>query len=324
MARSGQRPLLWLGATALLAAALSYCLALRLHSPAVAADASVSVDPSSATVAVDDTVDVAVRIDDASNLYSASFHLSFDPAVLEVVDADPSRVGLQIFPGTFPGPSEGPGDIVTNTADNTAGTVDYDFTLLDPAPAANGSGVLATIRFRGTAVGTSDLALSGAALWDPLNEPITAGSSDGSLEVTEAEADTPTPDDPTATPAAAGATATPTRTPQATSTPRSTSTPKPTATPKPTSTPKPTATPRPAAPQQEVDSPTPSGGVAAAGANPTPRGAQNLPSAGAGALPSQLWRWFFLSGAIIMALATWAFTFRFYARQKETERFWHR
>jgi hypothetical protein len=41
-------------------------------------------------------------------------------------------------------------------------------------------------------------------------------------------------------------------------------------------------------------------------------------------MPSQLWRWFFLSGAIIMGLATWAFTFRFYARQKESERFWHR
>jgi hypothetical protein len=25
-----------------------------------------------------------------------------------------------------------------------------------------------------------------------------------------------------------------------------------------------------------------------------------------------------------MGLATWAFTFRFYARQKESERFWHR
>jgi len=320
MARSGRRPLLWLGAAALLAAALSYCLALRLHSPAAAADASVSVDPDSASVVVGSTVDVAVRIDDASNLYSAAFHLTFDPAVLEVVDADPSRDGVQIFPGTFPGPSQGPGDIVTNAADNTAGTVDYDFTLLDPAPVANGSGVLATIRFRGKAVGSSALTLSGATLWDPLNDPIPAGSSDGSVEVAEAAVDTPT---------AAAATPTPTRTPQATSTPKSTSTPKatstpkPTSTPRPTSTPKPTATPRPDPPQQVVEILTPVGGVAAGGTHSTP-GAPNLPSAGAGTMPSQLWRWFFLSGTIIMGLATWAFTFRFYARQKENERFWHR
>jgi hypothetical protein len=61
----------------------------------------------------------------------------------------------------------------------------------------------------------------------------------------------------------------------------------------------------------------------AAGAQATPGG--GLPSAGTGDdLPSQLWRWFFLSGAVILGLATWAFTFRFYARQKESERFWHR
>ena len=64
-------------------------------------------------------------------------------------------------------------------------------------------------------------------------------------------------------------------------------------------------------------------GVAAAGAKPTATGGA-LPSAGTGELPAQVWRWFFLSGAVVMGLATWAFTFRFYARQKESERFWHR
>jgi hypothetical protein len=59
----------------------------------------------------------------------------------------------------------------------------------------------------------------------------------------------------------------------------------------------------------------------AAGANPT---AQNLPSAGTASNPSQLWRWFFFAGALILGFSTWAFTFRFYAQQKESERFWHR
>jgi hypothetical protein len=63
--------------------------------------------------------------------------------------------------------------------------------------------------------------------------------------------------------------------------------------------------------------------VAAAGVQPTPSGGA-LPSAGTGEMPAQVWRWFFLSGAVVMGLATWAFTFRFYARQKENERFWHR
>ena len=61
--------------------------------------------------AVDETVDVSIVITDVTGLYSASVDLTFDPAVLEVVDADPGRSGVQIFTGTFPGPSEGPGDV---------------------------------------------------------------------------------------------------------------------------------------------------------------------------------------------------------------------
>ena len=73
-----------------------------------------------------------------------------------------------------------------------------------------------------------------------------------------------------------------------------------------------------------MDKPQPTtAALAAAAAKPTPAG-EKLPSAGTGELPSQVWRWFFFSGAIILGLATWAFTFRFYARQKEAERFWHR
>jgi hypothetical protein len=322
MAQSRRMPLLWLGAAALLAAAL-WCFSLtpRFGSPATAADASVSLDPSSAAILVGETVDVAVVIGDASNLYSAAIHLTFDATVLEVVDADPSRPGVQVFPGTFPGPSQGPGDVVTNIADNGAGTVDYDFTLLDPAPPVSGSGVLATIRFQGKALGTSDLTLASATLWDPLNEPIPADSSGGYVEVAGAATDTPTPTaNPTATPTP---TAIATATRANTATPTRTRTPQPTAT-SVTSTPVPTDTPQPSPPQQAVETPTPAGAVAASGANPTPLPpAGNLPSAGSGDLPSQLWRWFFLSGTLIMGLATWAFAFRFYARQKEVERFWH-
>ncbi len=323
MAQSWRRPLLWLGIAALLAAALWYSsLAPRFGSPANAADASVSLDPDSAVILVGETTDVAVVISDASDLYSASIDLTFDATVLEVVDADPSRPGVQVFPGTFPGPSEGPGDIVTNVADNGAGTVDYDFTLLDPAPPVSGSGVLATIRFQGKALGTSDLTLVSATLWDPANEPIAASSSGGYVEVAGAATDTPT-----ATPTATRtSTATPTTTTSdtATPTPTRTHTPQATATPV-TPTPVPTSTPQPSPPQQVVGSPTPKGAVAASGASPTPPAAAgNLPSAGRGELPSQLWRWFFLSGTLIMGLATWAFGFRFYARQKEAERFWRR
>ena len=192
----------------------------------------------------------------------------------------------------------------------------YDFTLLDPAPAVSGSGTLATIRFRGKATGESAVTLEAAALWDSANQPITTTSVDGEVQVADAATDTPQPT-PTRT---ATSTRTPTATSDGTNTPQPTDTPRPTKTPKATNTPKSTATPKPPQGEAGVDE---TAAVAASGAQPTSSGGA-LPSAGTGDMPAQMWRWFFLSGAVVMGLATWAFTFRFYARQKENERFWHR
>lgn len=310
-----RRPLSWAGAVALSLAALCLSASPRLGAPAAsAAGPTVSIDPAQASTLPDETVDVTVVIADASDLYSAYVHLTFDPALLEVVDADDSRQGVQVFPGTFPGPSEGPGDVTTNAVDNAAGTIDYDFTLLDP-PAVSGTGVLTRIRFRGKANGESAITLEQADLWDAAHQPIAATTADGAVQIGDA---------PTSTAAA-------TRTPAATATRTNTPTPGPTRTPQPTRTPKATATSRPSAtptdtpaPSPPMDKPQPTtAAVAAAAAKATPAG-EKLPSAGTGELPSQIWRWFFFSGAIILGLATWAFTFRFYARQKEAERFWHR
>jgi hypothetical protein len=314
----GRRTVSVAAAIVVLSVALGGALSPQNASPVSAADPVVGIDPASAEVALDGTVDVDIVITDVSNppgLYAATVHLTFDPAVLEVVDADPTRPGVQIFTGTFPCPSEGPCVVQTNAANNTAGTIDYDVTLGNPALPVSGNGTLATIRFSAKATGTSPVALESAALWDSLNEGIVTTPESGEVQVAEEAADTPQP-----TPTAAStATRTPTGTPRETNTPAPTKTPKPTKTPRPTATPKDTATPKP--PMEKPESTK--AAVAAAGAQPTPSGGA-LPSAGTGEMPEQMWRWFFLSGAVVMGLATWAFTFRFYARQKENERFWHR
>jgi hypothetical protein len=280
----------------------------------VAADGpTISIDPTQATLAPDGTVDVDVVISDVTDLYSAYVQLTFDPTLLEVVDADLGREGVQVSPGYFPGPSEGPGDITTNIVDNVAGTIDYDFTLLNPSPAVSGSGVLATIRFQGKATGESSLVVGNTSgLWDLAHDPIAATTSDGTVEVTAAPTDTAVPTDTVNPTTSVTPTRTRTATAGATRTPQNTSTPRPSATPTNTRVPNP-----------PMSQPQATAAVAAAGAQPTPSG-ERLPSAGTGDLPSQIWRWFFFSGAVILGLATWAFTFRFYARQKEAERFWHR
>ena len=325
MSLLGRRTVSVAAAIVVLSMAIGGALSPQNASPVSAADPVVGIHPASAEVALDGTVDVDIVITDVSDpprLYAATVHLTFDPAVLEVVDADPTRPGVQIFTGTFPCPSEGPCVVQTNAAYNTAGTIDYDVTLSAPALPVSGSGTLATIRFRGIATGESAVSFQTANLWGQTLQPISCASTDGSCagtggSVTVAEAPTNTPQ-PTPT-AASTATRTPTGTPRETNTPAPTKTPKPTKTPRPTATPKDTATPKP--PMEKPESTK--AAVAAAGAQPTPSGGA-LPSAGTGEMPEQMWRWFFLSGAVVMGLATWAFTFRFYARQKENERFWHR
>jgi hypothetical protein len=64
---------------------------------------------------------VAIHIENATRLYGAEVHLAFDPARLEVQDADPDTEGVQIQAGDFPSPDF----VVQNQADNVKGTIDY-------------------------------------------------------------------------------------------------------------------------------------------------------------------------------------------------------
>ena len=189
---------------AVLSAMLAAALSPGFSTSAEAQGPTISIDPASAQVAVDGTVDVNVVIADVTGLYSATVHLHFDAAVLEVVDANPSADGVQISPGYFPGPSEGAGDVTQNVADNSAGTIDYDFALLNNAPAVSGSGTLATIRFRGKAIGPAAITFQSAELWDSSHQPIANTTADGQVQVAAAATDTP---QPTATSAATSTTA---------------------------------------------------------------------------------------------------------------------
>jgi len=319
MSLLGRRSVI-LAAVVVLSLTIGAVLSPQTASPVSGAGPVVEIDPASTQVAIDGTVDVDIVIADVTDLYAASVHLTFDPALLEVVDADPGRADVQIIPGSFPGPSEGPSDVTANSADNVAGTIDYDVTLLNDASPVTGSGTMATIRFRGKATGTSAVTFQGAALWGQ-SEGIITTSANGEVVVADAATDTPEPTSTAVPTTASTATRTPTGTPRETNTPAPTRTAKPTNTPRPTATPKSTATPKP--PKENPEATKAAGAVAAAGTQPTPTSSA-LPSAGTGGMPAQMWRWFFLSGAVVMGLATWAFTFRFYARQKENERFWHR
>jgi hypothetical protein len=134
-----------------------------------------SVDPTPANISsLGSTVTVDILVSGVTDLYGVSLALSFDPSIVEVVDA-------QLTPGSCPIPDF----IIANTADNLAGTLNYDASSLSPSSPCSGSGLVASITFRGLAVGTSPVHFSNWLLADTNGSEITSSTVDGEIVVSE-------------------------------------------------------------------------------------------------------------------------------------------
>ena len=130
---------------------LCAALAVFLWTPAAAAGPSVSLGDGVVSIPAGQTVPFPVKITDVQGVYGFELQLKYDPAVVEVVDADPDTPGIQSLPGDFLALDL----LVRNVADNGAGTIEYVTTQLNPSEAKNGSGTLLTILFKGLSSGAS-------------------------------------------------------------------------------------------------------------------------------------------------------------------------
>jgi len=135
---------------------------------ASAQGAQLWLDPSSLNLAPGDVKTVSIRVKNVTELAGAEVHLTYDPALLEVVDADAETDGVQIAHGDFLSPEF----VVQNTADGTTGAVDYAIALMSLDNAASGDGVLARITFRGLSKGKTTIAVQGVLLADKDGQPI--------------------------------------------------------------------------------------------------------------------------------------------------------
>jgi hypothetical protein len=206
------------------------------------------VVPADQRIQVGETTTVEVRITNVEDLFAVDVQVGFDPAVLEVVDANPDLNGIQIDPGTFPDPNDG--GAIINQADNAAGRVTYVVTIFRPNPPVKGSGPLLFITFRGKAAGDSPITIRRAVLSDPDASSIAAAVNNGIIRVGALPTATPTrtlSPTPTITPGGPTLTRTPTITPGG---PTLTSTPH-----APVPTPTPTEKPAPGICQQIVLNP---------------------------------------------------------------------
>lgn len=136
-------------------------LALALVLPTLAqGTTTVKVTPAELRLPVGGVVELLVNVENVTNLFGAELAISFDPNVLEVIDANPDKAGVQIAPGDLLSPDfEG-----INQVNN--GLIDYALTQVMPNPPVSGSGTLVRITFRGKADGTSPVALQSILLSD--------------------------------------------------------------------------------------------------------------------------------------------------------------
>lgn len=189
---------------------------------------TLSVSPASPNINPGETVTVTIQLAQAVDAFGVELEMTYDPAILQIVDADSGSSGTQITPGTCPAPDF----IIQNTAYNLTGTVDYAVTQLS-LPGCTG-GAVAQIAFQGVAPGSSAISFASSLIADSDGFTITHTTTGGLISV----GPTPTPT-LTHTPTPTGS-VTPTNTPTFTPTP---TTPVPTDTPTSTSTPTATATP---------------------------------------------------------------------------------
>lgn len=156
----------------------------------------VRIMPENVTIGVGETQDVSVIIENVTNLAGVEIYIVFDPTVVEVVDANPEKEGVQVMRGSL----LDQGFEINQVAE---GMIEYILTVLDQEP-ASGAGEVIRITFRGIAEGSTHLTFDSVLLADPQSSGIGAAMRNGHITVSsgsegEGEGE-PTPTSPLPTP----------------------------------------------------------------------------------------------------------------------------
>jgi general secretion pathway protein D len=132
--------------------------------PAPPLPASVSFSPASVLAKVGDTVEIQVRISQASRVGSVPFHISYDPKVLQFIP--PGREGDFLK-------SDG-ASTVYNAQASTLNEVFVAMARLGVPNGVGGTGTLASFQFKAVAAGSTSLSFTQASVLDPSGQPLPA------------------------------------------------------------------------------------------------------------------------------------------------------
>lgn len=137
----------------------------------------VKVDPASLEIC-DTPGAVNVVIQNVENLAAAQLELLYDPAVVQVVDADPGREGVQVTVGSaFSG-----GFVAQNTVDATTGRVSFAATLFG-GDNIDGDATLITVDWDGQTTGNSALTLENIILVGTGGQSLDFTAQNGAITV---------------------------------------------------------------------------------------------------------------------------------------------
>jgi len=201
---------------------LLFLIAGAIGAPALAQSGTVvKVIPAAANINAGETVDVMINVENVANLFGVELLVTFDPNLLEVVDANPSKAGVQVAAGDLLSPDFEAANEVTG------GQIDYALTQIAPHAPVSGNGTLIRITFKGKANGASAITLGTVLLADQNGSNITSTSQNGTLTVGGTGPDPTATPMPTSTPGPTTEPTTPTPTPYPTVTPYYTPTPQP-------------------------------------------------------------------------------------------------
>lgn len=155
-----------------------------------AGEALVCTDPVRLEIGAGQSETLQILLVNADKVYGIDLQAAFDPAVVEVMDADSKKSGIQMLPGGFL-----KADFTArNLADNKTGTLRYVVTQLNPTPPSSGKGIILSIRFRGRKAGThTRVTIVSAVIADRrgIKQPVT--SRNGELVIVKPKPSTPTP-----------------------------------------------------------------------------------------------------------------------------------
>lgn len=126
-------------------------------------------------------VEVPVEVRDVTELYAVDLTIRFDPAVLQVEDADPNRAGVQPGLATF----LDAGMTLFNDVDNENGTVRFVMSQINPSEGKSGSGNLLVLYFVGKQAGTSPVTVEKVEASNRLGEAIAVSGVDAEIVVRE-------------------------------------------------------------------------------------------------------------------------------------------